>query len=134
MFINLFRGGKLGQYFTAPLSEVNEHITWAKGYVGFTCKIGKVYSESGTELGPDDKINLNTRVVLYPSVNLEVKRGACDVVPSSALLALGTPVYQWRLTGDAGENVVKITLRVSKPVMVADLLGQPMATLFVIDA
>ncbi len=134
MFINLFRGGKLGQYFTAPLSEVINDITWAKGYVGFVCKVGKVYSEAGVELAPEDKINLNTRVVLEPTRRLELKRGACDIVPTTVLLSFGTPVYQWRLTGDVGENVVRITLRVSKPVKVEDLLGQPLATLFVIDA
>jgi hypothetical protein len=133
MFVNLLTGARLGQYFTTPLSALHDEIVWAKGYVGFTCKIGKVLSDAGQELGPDEKVNLNTRIVLEPTKPLVLKKGVADIVPTTFILGLGTPIYQWRLIPNPGEDAVRITLRASKPLKVADLLNQPLCTCFVID-
>lgn len=131
MFVNLNRGGKLGQYFSKPFSELNPTITWLKNYAGFSTTIGQVYNADGEPLNPEDTAQINSFVYLYPPLDLVLVNGVADQVPSEFVMDLGVMSYRWRLNSTNKTDQVGIMVRLNKKTKIGDLLGQPLADVYV---
>jgi hypothetical protein len=133
MFVNLNRGGKLGQYFSKPYSELNPSVGWLKDYVGFSTVIGQAFNSDGEPLNPEDVIQINTFVYLYPPTDLILTRGVADQCPSDYVMDLGVLVYRWRLNATSKNDQVGVGVKVNKKTKVSDLLGQPLVDVYVYE-